>query len=624
MLTETKGIYEFGPYRLDAARRTLRCGEELVPLTSKLFDTLLALVANHHRALLKEELMKSVWPDSFVEEVNLAQNVSALRKLLGESPGQNRYIATIPGKGYLFVGEVREHPPAAPSPERPPAPAAGHAGPNRSRLLFVASCVFAALTGSVYIIGIARKRAISPPRSVAVLPFRSLGKQVDDDHLGLGMTDAVITKLSNLRQLVVRPTSAVLRYAEATVDPARAGHELAVESLLDGKVQKSGDRIRVTVQLIRVDNGQPLWAQTFDDRFTDIFAVEDSISEKVAHALAVKFQGQEQRELTRHYTDNIEAYRDYIQGRYYEFQFTPGGLNQALWEFDRAIELDPSYALAYAGLADAYTTASDWVLAPREALPKAESAARKALVFDDQLAEAHAALGHALLHEWRLAASGREFQRALSLNPNNTSFYFAYGEYLTDTGKQDEAIAQMNKALQLDPLSPEINGFLAWPLYLKRDYNGALTACLKAIKLHPDYWVVHWWAGVSYLIKDQPAQALAEVQKAHALNPDSTGAIATLAAAYVRSGNRSEAERLLADLLSRRSKQYVSPLDIANAYHALGRKDETLDWLNKAYGDQSELLIILDRDPAFDDLRDDPRFQELLSKIHRDVSADKI
>lgn len=336
----------------------------------------------------------------------------------------------------------------------------------------------------------------------------------------------------------------------------------------------------------------------------------------------MKFQGQEQRELTR--TDNIEAYRDYIQGRYYEFQFPPGGLNQALWEFDRAIELDPSYALAYAGLADAYTTASDWVLAPREALPKAESAARKALVFDDQLAEAHAALGHALLHEWRLAASGREFQRALSLNPNNTSFYFAYGEYLTDTGKQDEAIAQMNKALQLDPLSPEINGFLAWPLYLKRDYNGALTACLKAIKLHPDYWVVHWWAGVSYLIKDQPAQALAEVQKAHALNPDSTGAIATLAAAYVRSGNRSEAERLLADLLSRRSKQYVSPLDIANAYHALGRKDETLDWLNKAYGDQSELLIVLDRDPAFDDLRDDPRFQELLSKIHRDVSADKI
>lgn len=214
MLTETKGIYEFGPYRLDAARRTLRCGEELVPLTSKLFDTLLALVANHQRALLKEELMKSVWPDSFVEEVNLAQNVSALRKLLGESPGQNRYIATIPGKGYRFVGEVREHPPAAPSPERPPAPAAGHAGPNRSLLLFVASCVFAALTGSVYIIGIARKRAISPPRSVAVLPFRSLGKQLDDDHLGLGMTDAVITKLSNLRQLVVRPTSAVLRYTQ--------------------------------------------------------------------------------------------------------------------------------------------------------------------------------------------------------------------------------------------------------------------------------------------------------------------------------------------------------------------------------------------------------------------------
>jgi TolB-like protein/Tfp pilus assembly protein PilF len=456
-----------------------------------------------------------------------------------------------------------------------------------------------------------------------VLPFRLLDKQSNDEHLGIGMTDAVITKLSNVRALVVRPTSAVLRYADPAVDPAKAGQELAVESLLDGKVQTSGDRIRVTVQLVRVNDGQPLWAQTFDDRFTDIFAVEDSISEKVAHALAVKFGGEEQKELVRHYTDNIDAYRDYVQGRYFEFQFTPGGLNQALWEFDRAIELDPSYALAYAGLADAYTTASDWILPPRDALPKAESAARKALVFDNQLAEGHAALAHALLHEWKLKASGQEFRRALSLNPNNTSFYFSYSEYLADTGKEDEAIAEMNRAVQLDPLSPEMNGFVAWPLYLKRDYNGALSACLKTIRLYPDYWVVHWWAGVGYLMKGQLAQAIQEVQKARALNPDSNGAIATLVGAYAMAGNRVEAERLLAELMSRRSKQYVSPLDIANAYHALGKKDETFRWLDKSYEDQSELLIVLDRDPAFDDLRSDPRFEELVRKVHHDITAEK-
>jgi DNA-binding winged helix-turn-helix (wHTH) protein/TolB-like protein/Tfp pilus assembly protein PilF len=619
MLVETKGIFEFGPYRLDAERRTLNRGEELIPLTSKVFDTLLALVANHDRVLLKDELMKLVWPDSFVEEVNLAQNVSALRKILGESPGQNRYIATIPGKGYRFVGDVREisaPEPLPPSTEEPSRRA-------RPKILFVALAILAGLAGLVYIAGIAGKWPASHPRSLAVLPFRALDKQ-NDEHLGLGMTDAVITKLSNVRQLVVRPTSSVLRYSDAGVDPAKAGHELAVESLLDGKVQQSGDRIRVTVQLIRVEDGQPLWAQTFDDRFTDIFALEDSISEQVAHALAVKFGAPEQKELVRHYTSNIEAYRDYVEGRYFEFQFTRGGLNQALWEFDRAIELDPGYALAYAGLADAYTTASDWVLPPRDALPKAESAARKALVFDDQLAEGHAALAHALLHEWKLAASGREFKRALSLNPNNTAFYFAYGEYLADTGEEAESIAELNKALRLDPLSPEINGMLLWPNYLKHDYDAALAACQKTMKLYPDNWMAHWWGGAAYLAKGQFPPAFAELEKSRALNPDSTGSLASLASAYALSGNRIQAKKLLAELMNRRSQQYVSPMDIASVHHALGEKEEMFRWLGKAYDDESEMLIVLPLDPQWDDLHGDPRFRELVRKVQRDTSAEKI
>lgn len=431
------------------------------------------------------------------------------------------------------------------------------------------------------------------------------------------MTDAVITKLSNVRALVVRPTSAVLRYIDRETDPAKAGQELAVESLLDGKIQKSGDRIRVTVQLLLIADGQPLWAQTFDDKFTDIFGLEDAISEKVAHALAVRFGVQEQKEMVRHYTSNIEAYRNYVQGRYFEFQFTPGGLNQAIWEFDRAIELDPSYALAYAGLADAYTTASDWILPPREALPNAESAARKALVFDDQLAEAHAALAHALLHEWKLKASSEEFRRALSLNPYNTSFYFAYGEYLADIGKEDEAIAELNKALKLDPLSPEINGFFTWPLYLKRDYKGALAVCQKTLRLHPDFYVAHWWAGTAFMMKGQYPQAFMELKIAQASNPDSSGTISTLAAAYAFSGNHSEAEKLLGDLLNRRSKQYVSPADIAAVYMALGQRDKTFEWLNKAYDDRSEVLLLLDYYPGFDPIREDARFKELERKVHR-------
>lgn len=631
MEVQTKGIYEFGPYRLDATRRVLSRGGEPLALTSKAFETLLVLIVNRDRVLLKDELMKLVWPDSFVEEVNLAQNVSALRKALGETPGENRFIATVPGKGYQFVGQVRETTDATtePTQARDGTPAIA---PTELLVrkhfpwLFIAICAFAAIAGSVYIVGIAGKRTVGAarPRSVAVLPFRSLDNKADEEHLGMGMTDAVITKLSNLRALVVRPTSAVLRYATAAPDAATAGHELAVESLLDGKVQQAGDRIRVTVQLIRVDNGQPLWAETFDDKAADIFSMEDSISEKVAQALAVKLGGDEQKELVRHYTSNIEAYRDYVQGRYFAFQFTRGGLNQAIWQFDRAIELDPSYALAYAGLADAYTTASDWILPPRDALPKAESAARKALLFDDQLAEAHAALAHALLHEYKLHASGAEFRRALNLTPNNTSFYFAYGEYLTNTGKPDDAIAELNKALQLDPLSPEIHGMLVWPLYLKRDFDGTIAACEKTIKLYPDFWVVHWWAGAGYLMKHQLRAAFEELNKARTLNPDANGPLATLAAADAIAGKVPEAEQLLGELMNRRSKQYVSPLDIASVYHALGRKNEVFLWLNEAHVDGSEMLMVIDRDPQYDDLRGDPRFQELVRNIHAAISAEKM
>jgi TolB-like protein/Tfp pilus assembly protein PilF len=485
-------------------------------------------------------------------------------------------------------------------------------------------CAFAAIAGSVYIFGIGGNRPLQliKPHSIAVLPFRSLDQKAGHEHLGMGMTDAVITKLTNIRALVVRPTSSVLRYTDGAVDPVEAGRVLAVESLLDGKLQESADRIRVTVQLIRVADGQPLWAETFDDKASDIFSMEDSISEKVAQALAVKLGADEQKELMRHYTSNVEAYRDYVQGRYFAFQFTPGALNQAIWAFDRAIELDPSYALAYAGLADAYTTASDWILPPREALPKAESAAHKAILFDDRLAEGHAALAHALLHEWKLRRAGEEFHRALSLNPNNTAFYFSYGEYLTDIGKEDEAIAQLNKALQLDPLSPEINGFLTWPLYLKHDYDAGLAACQKTIKLYPDYWVAHWWAGIGHLMKRQIAPAVEELQKARSLNPEANGPLATLAAAHAFSGNRGEAGRLLAELMERRSKQYVSPVDIATVYHALGQRDETFRWLYKAYEDQSEILIMLDSDPQWDDIRTDSRFKELVRKVQRDVSAE--
>jgi len=633
MSLETNQLYEFGPFRADGVRRLLFRDGQPVPLTSKAFDTLLVLIQNRDRVLGKDELLKAIWPNSFVEEANLAQNVSALRKALGENPGEHRYIATIPGRGYRFVADVRpfytveteltvERSTTAEvvveeesQEEDSNAPARWSLPPKAIvALSLLLAAGLAVASWRIWKEKAAQAPDVTATRSIAVLPFQPLDAQ-GGKALGLGLADAVITKLSNIRQLVVRPTSSILQYAGASADPWAAGRELDVEALLEGKVQMAGERIRVTVQLVRVADRRPLWAETFDESFTNIFTIEDAISEKVAQALAVRLAQGEKQRLDRRYTANLDAYRNYLDGRYSEFRFTPDGLNQAIVYFDRAIQIDPSYALAYAGLADAYTTASDWVLSPRETLPKAEAAARRALEFDDGLAEAHGALAHAQMHEWKLADAGKEFARALALNPNITSIYFAYAEYLSALGRQDEASAEIRKALKIDPLSPELLFLLEFPPYLKHDYEGALAADRAAIKVHPDFWPPHMAGGYAYMAVGRFPEAIAEFERARSLNPGATLTLSGLASAYARSGNRAEAVKLLALLKKTMSERYVAPFDIAVVYDALGLRDQALDWLEKAYQDQSEMMLFLEIYPPVADLRGDPRFQELVRRV---------
>lgn len=640
MFNGINGLYEFGPFRVDASRRVVTRGEQPVPLTSKAFDTLLALVKNRDRVLEKQELMQTLWPDSFVEEVNLAQNVSALRKVLGESPGENLYIATIPGKGYRFVAEVKEVSAGGDEiivqrhtraqlvireeldDEGKLAAAALMLPPSsilltrqRAGLIGLALIVILTAAGA-YVWKVKRASdADDTGHSLAVMPFQSLSAAPDDEHLGLGVTDAVITKLSNIRELLVRPTDVVIRYADPKVNPLQAARELGVDTVLTGKIQKSGDQIRVTVQLIRVRDGRPLWAQTFDENFTSIFAVEDSISEKVTQALSLNLAAEEKRQLDRHYTENIDAYRNYLEGRYEEFTFTPDGMNQAIDYFDHAIADDPSYALAYAGLADAYTTESDWLLSPRNALPKADAAARRAIAFDDHLAEAHAALAHALLHEWRLSEANAEFHRALLLNPSNTSTFFTYAEYLASTGQGDQAIAEMNKALTIDPLSPEVNSFLAWDFYMKRDFDNCLTSSEKAMQMFPNFWVPHVTAGMCHAMKAQYPTAIEDFQKARSVNPYATFPMAGLGYSYAKSGDRAAAEKVLSEMKALAAKRYVSPIYIGLVYDALGDRDAEFAWYEKGYDDRAEWLLWFPLDPIFDGVRSDARFQQLVQRV---------
>ena len=614
MPQETKDFYDFGPFRADTVRRLLIRDGLPVPVTSKVFDTLEVLIRNRDRVMAKEEMLKEIWPNSFVEESNLTQNVSTLRKALCELPGEHRYIATVPGKGYRFVGEVR-----VPEPENPPPPPVPESTPlHITHSLVVGTGLAFAIVAVAILIWIWRTRhaaADAPrPRSLAVLPFRQLTPQPGDEYLGVGVADAVITRLSNLHELVVRPTGAVLRYASG--DPLTAGRELSVDELLSGSIQQSGDRVRVTVQLLHVKDGQPLWAETFDETVQSLFDIEDSVSSKVAEKMSVRLAGGEKEQLARHYTENVAAWRLYLKGRYAEFRFTREGKEQAIEYFNQAIALDPGYAVAWAGLADAYTTSSDWVLSPREALPKAEAAARKALSFDDRLAEAHGSLAHALMHEWKLADAGVEFRRALSLTPNNTSIYFAYAEYLTALHRYDEAITELRKALKLDPLSPSMVAMLNWPMYLKGDYKGGLEASQEALRVDPDFWMPYMYNGYDLLALERYPDAIAQFEKARTLNPESAINLSGLGGTYARAGRRTDAQTILSQFDAMSAKQqYVAPVDYAFIYAALGDRDKAMEYLQRGYDDQSEMMLFLQLYGKYAGLASDPRFQELRRKV---------
>jgi len=650
MDNETGSLYEFGPFQLDATKRLMTRNGVVVPLTSKVFDTLLLLIENRGHLVSKDEFMRSLWPDSFVEEANLPQNISALRKALGESPDEHRYILTVPGQGYRFVGNVRELTPdggelilerltrsrltiqAAESDDRDihsrvgaetgimPAegslrlPAAGQARPSRKGALLLGTVAIVLLAAAgLKLLQVHRAQQTANTlavRSLAVLPFTPLAGG-DDEYLGVGLADALITRLTAIRQIIVRPTTAVLKYSGSPPEPGAAGRALGVDSVLEGRIQRSGARIRLTVELIRVSDGRPLWAQNFDDEFTNVFVVEDSISERVAAALAVKLGQDEQKQLSRHGTENIEAYQDYLRGRFYAFRFTADGFRESVQYFDEAIERDPVYALAYAGLADSYLAASEWILPPREAIPKARAAALKAVSLDNTLGEAHASLAHADLHSWDFPGARKEFARSLDLNPRNATTHLLYAEYLIIAGQLEGALAELATAREIDPLGLEINGYSSWTLYLARRYDEAIAVCKKGVEMDPNFWMPHYGLGDTLEEKGRYAEALVELERADALDHNPM-IVAELGHAYAASGQPQKALAELGELGKMSDARYVAPYYLALVDVALGRQEQALEFLREAVEDRSEMVLFLPLEPKFDSLRKDRRFQELL------------
>ncbi len=652
-------IYEFGDFRLCAAKRLLLKGvDEIVPLMPKAFDTLLYLVRHNGKVIEKDELMREIWADTIVEENNLTQNISILRRVFGEKPGEHRFIVTVPGHGYKFVASVQvsssksqvpssveseilnpefqnENEPEISNLKLQNEPENNNEPETRNQKLETdqdrkpktearRTSRFWLVAGfSAFLIGLSllgfyswrgnEKSVAAPIKTVAVLPFKSLVAEKRDESLELGMADTLISKLSGGEEITVRPLSAIRRYNSVEQDSLIAGRELNVEAVLDGTIQTSGERIRVSAKLLRTGDGKQLWTGQFDEKFTDIFAVQDSISERVAAALKIRFGNAEKKRPT----ENVEAYQLYMKGRYHALNLTRAETDKGIAYFQQAIELDPNYALSYVGLARTYLPMALTSGVPSwEVMPKAKAAALRAIEIDETLAEAHTALGYTIFwYDWNWQAAEKQYLRALEIDPNNAEAHFGYAHLLSNTARHEQAIAEIKLSRELDPVSLVTNALEGQILSFAGRKDEALDRLNKTVDLNPNFWLSHLFIADVYTEKGMYAEAVAAIKKAGELTGNSQSE-AYRAYALARWGKLEEARAVLDELLKLSNERYVPPYNFAVVYNGLGESDKALDYLEKAFAEKNVLMVFLKVEPKWNNLRREPRFIELMRRMN--------
>ena len=615
-------IFEFEGFRLDTGKRLLtRSDGEPVPLMPKAFETLLYLVRNSGRLIEKDELMNAIWTDTIVEENNLNQNITILRRVFGEKRGEHRFIATIPGKGYEFVADVRAIDASGEESVREvesPLPGDGRPAKKFPVVLAVAliGVVIAVLVGLL----IWQRRPLdSRVRSMAVLPFKPLVRENRDEALEMGMADTLIARLSHSSQTVVVPLSSVRKYDQLNQDVIGAGRELGVDAILDGSIQRWGDKIRVNVRLMKVEDGSSLWTGTFDENFGDIFIVQDAISNRVASALAFQLNGDDPGRIEKRFTTNAKAYEFYLRGRYHAFKITRPENQTAIEYFRKAIEADPGYALAYAGLADAYRIQAIGAFASaKEAGPQAKAYAMKALEIDDTLTDAYVVLGWVdFQYDWKWADSERHIARAIDLSPNSSEAHRAYSHLLSNLGRHDEAIAEGQKAVDLAPLTLITSTLHGYTLMYAGRHDEAISTITRVIELDPNFWTSHNALGRVYTAQGRYDDAITSFTKAREVAAGrTTEPIAQMGYALGKAGRRDEAMAILSELQTASTTQYVPKYFLAVVHNGLGDQEQTLSYLEEAFREREVQMIFLKIDTRWDWLRSHPRFRELVTNMN--------
>ena len=613
-------FYDFGPFRIDPAKRLLLRESEPVSLKPKAFDTLLFLVQNRGRVVEKDEMLKALWPDTFVEEANLTQHISLVRKALGEKAGENRFILTIPGRGYQFVADVRE---IAEGDE------AGESRVERSlsARFFRQALGWKMLTAYALLIAVAftlgyvwnrrqSARAGEPVRSIAVLPFKSAGGSAEDEYVRLGLTEALISKFNGLSYVTVRQLSEVLKYNKPDADPLAAGRALAVDAVLDGVIQKSDGRIRLTARLLDVRVGETLWVQSFDEQWSDIFAMQDAIAVQISRTLAMVLTIEDRQRVARRHTNNAEAYGLYLQAAYLYGKRTAEAIEKSDEFMRRAIELDPNFALAYQGLAINYGFPRPF-LSPREAQQKQKEYLRKALERDNTLGTSHMLMASL---KWRGDLNAKEaekyFRRAVELEPNNVNTRRGYGLFLAEQGRLDEGIREMELAQKLSPTSLSTMTVLAALYAYARRYDDAIRQYEKVLELDSSYSSAHAGLGWVRARKGAYEEALASLEKAAELETvNKSNVQAFFGYTFAKMGRQDETIRTLHQVEELRKHGQGSWGAMAVIYAAQSEKSQSLISLEKALEEREWWAFSIKVNPLFDDLRSDPRFDDLLRRI---------
>ena len=638
-------LLRFGVFEVDLRACELRKQGARIKLQEQPCQILSILLVRPGEIVNREELREKLWPgNTFVDfDHSLNTGIMRLREALGDSSENPRFIETLPRRGYRFIAPVEEIA-SSDSEKRVAATRLGEdsflsvgaqEAPAKSenlrriftkqagfqRALLVGVCTAAGLmllsVVTWHFIGKASASRIDsdPIKSLVVLPLENLSGEKDQEYFADGMTDELIASLVKVRQLRVISRTSAMEYKGTHKPLSEIARELNVDAVVEGTVLRSGNRVRITAELVQVSTDHHLWAETYESQLGDILALQSQVASAIVNEIRINLTPEEHLRLTTARIVNGPSYEDYLKGRYYWNKRSEQGLTKAVEYFQAATAKDPHYALAYAGLADCYDLLGTTIIGAipaKDAAAKARAAALKALDVDPTLLEAQISLASVKMNydwDWPGAESG--LKRVIQADPNQATAHQRYSLYLSVMGRHEESIAEINRALRLDPLSLSINFSYGWRLYLARRYDQAIQQLRTAIEMDPNFVLAHLVLGQAFEEKHMYADAIGELQKTTQISPKSPFMAAALARAYAAAGKRTEAKEILAQLSRESSLQYVSPFYVATVYAGLGENDAALDWLEKAYQDRSNGLIFLNVDPELDGVRSSPRFQNL-------------